>query len=71
MMNAHIQMVEAVNDATTEREHERAEARLEGFRLGLEAAGVKPNLLGCDMHYLNQGIDRLMCCGVFLDWKPK
>jgi len=26
-------------------------------------------LMDCDWHYINQGIDRPMCCGVFLDWE--
>jgi len=41
-----------------------------GFRKGLEAAGIRPALMACDLYYLNQGVDRPMCCGVWLDWNP-
>lgn len=66
----HIELVEAVNNATTEIEHSIADAKLHGFRLGLRHAGAKLNLADCDMFYIDQGIDRPMCCGVFLDWEP-
>ena len=69
----HIEMVEAVNTAKTEREHREADLRLEGFRKAIEC--VCPGCLGmfliaADLHYINQGIDRPMCCGVWMDWKP-
>lgn len=66
----HIELLEAVNNAKTEHEHWSASKRLEGFRMGLEDCRRKPDLMGCDLHYLDQGIDRPMCCGVFLDWEP-
>lgn len=73
MHEKHIELVEAVNNAKTQDEHDRAEAVLSGFRIALEESqspffgGL---LMDCDRHYLDQGIDRPMCCGVFLDWKP-
>jgi len=36
----------------------------------VEAAGLRVPLCDADDHYLNQGIARPMCCGVWLDWKP-
>lgn len=66
----HIALVETVNRAKTEQEHQLAQATLNGWRRGLEACGHRPDLMGCDMYYLHQGIDRPMCCGVFLDWAP-
>jgi hypothetical protein len=73
MRTKHIQLLEAVNNAKTQAEHDRAEAVLEGFRIALAEAyehrlGI--DLMDCDRYYLDQGIDRPMCCGVFLDWKP-
>jgi len=68
----HIQIVEAVNNAQTESEHERSKAVLQGFREALKiiAPSFGAMLMDCDNHYLEQGIDRDMCCGEFLDWKP-
>jgi hypothetical protein len=73
MHNKHIELVEAVNNAKTQQEHDMAEAVLRGYRIALVEAydTCAGNLLmECDRHYLDQGIDRPMCCGVFLDWKP-
>ena len=36
---------------------------------GLRHCGRRVDLTGCDLYYLEQGIDRPMCCGEFLDWK--
>lgn len=70
----HIELVEAVNNAATESEHQLNYARLCGFRDALqEIAGTVSYgqmLMNCDMHYMEQGIDRDMCCGVWSDWKP-
>ena len=65
----HIDLVKMVNCADSEDQHDRAEARLRGFRDALEVQGIN-QLSECDMHYISQGIDRPMCCGVFLDWVP-
>ena len=66
----HIELVEAVNNSKTELEHTIAQARLDGFRIGLRAAGKEPDLAGFDWHYISQGVDRPTCCGVWLDWEP-
>lgn len=75
LQEAHIACVEAVNNAKTQSEHDAASLFLRGFRAGLQAAeqdGIAHgyHLIACDQHYLDQGIDRPMCCGVFLDWSP-
>ena len=66
----HIARVIAVNEATTEAEHTRLDRELHAFRDGMRAAGGRPDLMGCDWYYLEQDIDRPMCCGVWLDWTP-
>lgn len=72
----HCVLLDAVNDAQTTREHEIAEARLRGFRdgvalaRGFDGADCGAMLADADNYYLSQGIDRPMCGGVFLDWRP-
>lgn len=70
MYKKHIELIEAVNNAKTQQEHDRAEAVLEGFRLALDEFNGRWSGTACDQHYMDQGIERPMCCGVFLDWKP-
>src|SRR5574340_1226733 len=71
LFDKHIELVEVVNNAQTQEEHERAETTLRGFREALDHMEPRPmHLIECDLHYLNQGIDRPMCCGVWLDWVP-
>lgn len=69
LFEKHIELVEAVNNAKTEREHDMHGDILHGFRECLYFMGIN-QLMDCDLHYLNQGIDRPMCCGVFSDWAP-
>lgn len=66
----HMELVEAVNKSRNEREHWDASMRLRGWRDGVEAAGRRVDLCAADMHYLDAGVDRPMCCGVWLDWTP-
>ena len=66
----HIELVEAVNNAKTELEHALAEHHLNGWRDGVNDCGRRVNLMDADLHYMDKGVDRPMCCGVFLDWKP-
>jgi len=67
----HLALVDAVNDANTEAEHRDASNMLCRFRRGLEAAGVRPDLIACDLYTMEKhGEDREMVCGVLLDWKP-
>jgi len=62
----HIELVERVNNAKTEKDRNYACNVLYGFREALEVIGIN-QLIACDLYYLNQGIDRPMCAGVFLD----
>lgn len=70
LLKRHIELVEAVNNSKTEIEHESARNMLRGFRQALEIMDIF-QLSECGMHYIDQGIARPMCCGVFLDWKPQ
>lgn len=66
IFDRHIELVEAVNNAKSEQDKNKASDILYGFREALEAVGIN-QLMECDMYYVNRGIDRPMCCGVFLD----
>lgn len=70
MHKKHIELIEAVNNAKTHQEHSRALAVLEGYRVAIEEAAGYFSGIACDQHYMDQGVTRPMCCGVFLDWKP-
>ena len=65
----HIVLLEAVNNAKNQHEYDMAYQRLRGFRDALECLAIN-HLVECDWHYIDQGIDRPMCCGVWLDWQP-
>jgi hypothetical protein len=67
-IDKHIKLVEAVNNSKTESEHYANNRQLKGFREALDIMKIN-QLMDCDWHYINQGIDRPMCCGVFLDWE--
>lgn len=67
----HIDLIRKVNKSKTVKEHELNQKYLSGWRDGVHATGQQLGYWLCDMHYLNQGIDRPMCVGVFLDWKPE
>jgi len=64
----HILRIELVNRSTTEAEHSTRERDLRNWRAGVEDAGSKLDLCAADWYYLDQGIDRPMCYGVWLDW---
>lgn len=72
----HIALIEAVNNAKTREEHREADIRLRAFRDGVAAAlgwndtGRGYMLMRGDLHYIEQGIDRDTCGGVFCDWTP-
>ena len=67
----HMQFVDDVNNAKTRDEHWGAYLKLIGFREGLRAAGIEPDLLACDLTQFERGHEgRGMCCGVFSDWAP-
>jgi len=62
----HIYLVEKVNAATSEHLYNLHLHRLYGFREALYLLSIN-QLMECDLYYLDQGIDRPMCSGVFLD----
>jgi predicted ATP-dependent serine protease len=67
-----IELTEAVNNSKNEVEHNWNMAVRHGFLKGVEASGGNSGrlIIECDLHYINQGIDRPMCGGEFLDWEP-
>jgi hypothetical protein len=68
----HIELIDGANNARTNDEHNIALAKLVGFREAMDCMTPRPlHLIECDLHYLAQGIDRPMCCGVWLDWEPQ
>lgn len=68
----HIELLEAVNAATTEQEHHDAEVFLRGFRDAIVTVGIFPHtgylVMQGDSHYINQGVDHPMTGGIFHDW---
>lgn len=77
-MNIHdrqIELLKRVNSARTEREHNDARDHLHAWRQGvgdaLEWSDSRRGrfLMEADEHYLNQGVERDMCAGVWLDWE--
>lgn len=70
-LEVHIQLVEKANQSTTRDEFKSNCDVLHGFRKCLGVLGYTSQLFKCDMYYIDQGIDRPMCCGVFLDWEPE
>ncbi len=66
-MSIHTDLVDAVNDAKTEREREIAETMLRGFRKGLEHCNRWWSATEIDQHTMNRyGREVLMCCGVII-----
>jgi hypothetical protein len=65
----YIELLEAANNAPTFAEHERCCQRLYGYQNAMQELGI-PYCIQSDNHYLDQGIDRPMCCGLWLDWEP-
>lgn len=66
----HMARIDAVNNTTTEAEHQSQAMRLDGWRAGIRDAGGYVNLIAADLEQMDaRGVDRPMCCGVFLDWQ--
>lgn len=62
-MSRHLDLVDAVNDASTRPEHERAYTYLRGYREGARIDGFE--LMAADRHSMAKyGEDTDMCCGV-------
>lgn len=66
----HIELIERVNNSTTRDEHKLRESELRAWREGVEDAGRRLDYMAADWFYMDQGIEREMCCGVWFDWKP-
>ncbi len=69
-MSKHLELVRAVNSATTVREHDLAQERLRGWREGVEYCGVKWDFIAADEDTEAIYPGRPYCCGVLLDWEP-
>jgi hypothetical protein len=69
LFEKHIELVKMVNSADSELQHSLAEERLRGYRDCLSVSGIMQGI-ECDLYYIDKGIDRPMCCGVFIDWEP-
>lgn len=76
----NIALAVEANNAKTQREHDIAEAKLRGFRLGVATAiCTDPSdldvvqgtlIIEADQHYIDLGYEGGMCGGVWLDWEP-
>lgn len=70
-MSPYFELLDAVNDAKTEEEHQRAEDRLSGWRDCMNHYGLGWSGTYDDRYTLAKyGEHRLVCCGVLLDWMP-
>jgi hypothetical protein len=69
LFDKHIELIEAVNNSKTEEQHYINMARLDGYRTALEIM-QEEYYIECDRYYIDKGVNRIMCCGVFLDWIP-
>jgi hypothetical protein len=70
MSSKHLAMVDAVNDAKTQIEHDIAQWQLAGWRKGVEDCGREWSGIEADLHSMARFGDRPICCGVLLDWEP-
>lgn len=63
-----IELLLSVNDeSVSEKEHRERKLFFDGWKKGVRDAADRH--FNGDYYYLDLGIDRLMCCGEFLDWK--
>jgi len=69
-VSRHFELVDAVNNAATKQEHDRAYAYLRGYREGAGIDGF--GLMEADVHSMGKyGEDTDMCCGVlFRSFEP-
>ena len=61
-------LVEAVNNAKTQREHDEAKSVLKGYRMRTEQEGLMWPCADLDLSLPDDG--RLACCGEYIDWTP-
>ena len=70
-MSVHTDLIDAVNDAKTRREHDVAYWRLQGWRDGVNHCGMRWGAIEADRHTEARFPGRPYCCGVLLDWEPQ
>ena len=68
--NKYIELVTHLNNSKTEEEHGERSDYLRAWCDGVKDSGCFINFFMADNYYLSKGIDRPMCCGVWLDWEP-
>lgn len=61
-------LVDAVNNAKTQHEHDRAKYVLEGYKMRCDQEGLR--WPGCDLDLSLPDDGRPVCCGQYMDWKP-
>lgn len=72
MARGHLEMVDAVNDATDVAERSHAADMLAGWRECADHLGVGWSGIDADLHTMaKHGEHKPVCCGVLLDWEPK
>ncbi len=69
LTDKYISLVIKVNNSKTKEEHLENQNHLNSWMEGVKDSNGVVRLVEADLYYLNQGIDRPMCCGVFLDWR--
>lgn len=66
----HYEMIDAVNEAKTDQEHEAALQRLKGWRIAAEHFGHRLDYCAADLHSMAKyGYDTPMTCGVLHGWE--
>lgn len=63
------QLVDAVNNAKTQREHDEANLILKGYRMRTDQEGLMWPCVDLDLSLPGDG--RFACCGEYLDWIPE
>ena len=61
-------LVDAVNNAKTQREHDAAKLILKGYKMRTDQEGLM--WPGADLDLSLPDDDRPVCCGEYLDWTP-
>jgi len=70
LWDEYIRLLVAANDESVDlRQHQDAVCTLRAWTKGVHAATGK--CFNGDYYYIDQGIDRPMCVGQFLDWECK
>ena len=62
------QLVDAVNNAKTQREHDEAKLILKGYKMRTDQEGLMWPGSALDLSLPDDG--RPACCGEYLDWTP-